>query len=227
MYADIGDKLFELSDPEYQKFASSLLPNVDNIIGVRLTELRKIAKGIAKNDWRLYLETCRTAYFEELMLKGMVIGYCKADIEEVLGYVSSFVTQIDNWSICDSFCSSLKFTKRNKTRVWNFIENYFYSNSEFEVRFAVVMLLNYYIDEEYIERVFKVLDNIDNEGYYARMAIAWAVSKCFVVFPKPTMDYLKNNKLDGFTYSKSLQKIIESNRIDVTTKLKIKELRER
>ncbi len=225
MYADIRDKLFELSEPKYQRFVSGLLPNVENIIGVRLTELRKIAKQIAKNDWRLYLETCPTDYFEELMLKGMVIGYCKTDVEELLSYISNFVTRIDNWSICDSFCSGLKFTKKNRKRVWEFLNNYFNSKSEFEVRFAVVMLINYYIDEEYIEKVLGILDSIDNEGYYARMAIAWAVSKCFTEFPNDTMEYLKNNKLDDFTYRKSLQKIIESNRIDKKTKMKIKELR--
>lgn len=52
----IKTKIFELIDTEYQKFSAALIPNIDNILGVRLPELRKIAKKIAKDDWRTYLK---------------------------------------------------------------------------------------------------------------------------------------------------------------------------
>lgn len=141
----IRKQMFELIDTDYQKFSAALIPTINNVLGVRLPELRKIAKKIAKGDWRTYLKTAKDEYFEEIMLQGMVIGYIKTDIEERLFYVASFVPKIDNWSVCDSFCTGLKSTKENKERVWAFLQPYLSSKNEYEIRFGVVMLLNYYI----------------------------------------------------------------------------------
>ena len=99
------------------------------------------------------------------------------------------------------------------------------SNKEFEIRFAVVIILNYYITEDYIDLILETLDEVKHEGYYVKMAVAWAISLCFVKFEEKTMNYLKNNKLDDFTYNKSLQKICESLRVDKDTKAIIKSMK--
>ena len=99
------------------------------------------------------------------------------------------------------------------------------SKEEFEIRFGTVMLLNYYIDDGYIDRVLLLLDGIKHEGYYVKMAIAWAVSICFVKFPEKTMNYLMQNTMDNFTFNKSLQKITESLRVDKETKIIIRGMR--
>ncbi|MCL1700663.1 DNA alkylation repair protein [Lysinibacillus sp. Bpr_S20] len=223
----IRKQIFELIDTDYQKFSAALIPTINNVLGVRLPELRKIAKKIAKGDWRTYLKTAKDEYFEEIILQGMVIGYIKTDIEERLFYVASFLPKIDNWSVCDSFCTGLKSTKENKERVWAFLQPYLSSKNEYEIRFGVVMLLNYYIETEYIERVLKLLDRVKHEGFYAKMAVAWAVSICYVKLPGPTMEYLRNNTLDDFTYNKALQKITESNRVDKETKSLIRSMKRR
>jgi 3-methyladenine DNA glycosylase AlkD len=223
----IRKQLFESVDTNYQKFAASLIPNVDNVLGVRLPELRKIAKKTAKKDWRTYLEENEDEYFEETMLQGMIIGYADAEVENKLYYVAAFVPKINNWSVCDSFCSSLKFTKNNKERVWKFIQPYLFSEKEYEVRFGVVMLLNFYVEEDYVESVLNHLDQINHEGFYAKMAVAWAVSICYIKFPDSTGEFLKNNTLDDFTYNKSLQKITESTRVSKETKMSIREMKRR
>ncbi|RXI43616.1 DNA alkylation repair protein [Clostridium tetani] len=225
MNKKIREEIFELIDEDYKKFSSSLLPNIDNILGVRLPELRKLAKKVAKDDWRKFIDTADNQYFEQIMLQGMVLGYIKINIEEILLYVAEFIPKIDNWSVCDSFCGGLKFTKNNMEQVWNFIQPFLSSKKEYEVRFAAVMLLDFYINDEYIDKVLKLLDNVNHPGYYAKMAVAWAVSICYIKFPEKTMDYLKNNNLDDFTYNKSLQKICESLRVDKETKKIIKAMR--
>jgi 3-methyladenine DNA glycosylase AlkD len=159
------------------------------------------------------------------MLQGMVIGYAKADVEETLRYVADFVPKIDNWSVCDSFCSGLKFAKTNKRRVWDFLQPYLASENEYDVRFGVVMRLQYYMDEEHIHFVLGLLDRVRHEGYYAKMAVAWALSICYVKFPEPTMAYLNNNTLDDVTYNKALQKITESYRVDQETKTLIRSMK--
>lgn len=225
MNHSIREQLIERAEEGYQKFAAALIPNINNVLGVRLPELRKMAKVIAKDDWRTYLEQAECEYFEEVMLQGMVIGYVKTDIEETLRYVADFVPKIDNWSVCDSFCTGLKFTKTNKIRVWEFLQPYLTSNKEYEIRFGVVMLLFFYMEEDYISRVLQILDSIKHEGYYVKMAVAWALSICYVKLPEPTMAYLKSNSLDDFTYNKALQKITESYRVDLETKKLIRSMK--
>ena len=222
---DVRNEIFARIDPDYKTFIMTLIPNKTNILGVRLPHLRQIAKTIAKGDWRTYLNDASDDYFEEVMLQGIVIGYVKTDIRERLNLIEAFVPKIDNWSVCDSFCASLKSTKQHRDVVWKFLQQYFSSNKEFELRFAIVMLIHYYIEETYIQRVIDILDRIQHDGYYVKMAVAWALSICFVKFPEWTMNYLKNNSLDDFTYNKALQKIIESDRIDNETKETIRQMK--
>ncbi|WP_313638098.1 DNA alkylation repair protein [Paenibacillus sp.] len=221
----IKEQLLELADADYQKFSAALIPTIHNIIGVRLPELRKLAKKIAKGDWRTYLAHAESDYFEEVMLQGMVLGYVKTDLEEILHYIANFFPKIDNWSVCDSFCTGLKFTLKNKEQMWDFIVPYLSSEKEYEIRFAVVMMLNFFIEEAYINQILQLLDKVRHEGYYVKMAVSWALSMCYVKLPAATIGYLRANCLDDFTYNKALQKITESYRVDPETKKMIREMK--
>lgn len=221
----VRERIFSLADNKYQVFLSKIVPNANNIIGVRSPLLRKLAKEIAKGDWRKYLATAESDYFEEVMLQGLVLGYVKADVEEILGYIVEFIPMIQNWAVCDSFCNSLKFTQEHKERVWDFLQPYLASSAEYEIRFGVVMLLEYYIEENYVVRVLAHLDDINHPGYYVKMAAAWAISLCYIKFPRITMDYLQNSSLDDFTYNKALQKIIESYQVNQDTKKIIRSMK--
>ncbi len=216
------NKLFELKDEKYREFNSKLLPNIDNVLGVRVPDLRKLAKELAKGDWKNYKDDF---YYEEIMLQGLVIGYAKLEPQKRLDLLIEFVPKINNWGICDIVCSNLKFIKENKELVWEFIQQYLNSDKEFEIRFGVVILLNYFIEDEYIDRVLKILDKIKNDGYYAKMAVAWALSICFVKYWDKTFEYLKSCNLDKWTYNKAIQKTCESYRIRDTQKEIIKNLK--
>lgn len=218
----IREELFKLQDLNYKKFHSKLCPNTKNIIGVKIPELRKIAKKIARENPEKFLNTTQTQYYEEKMLYGLVIGYMKLDFKNLLYYLDKFVPMIDNWAVCDSCISTYKFTKKYKKEMWKYIQKYLKSDKEFELRFAIVMIMDYYLEEEYLEKVLNVYNNINHEGYYVKMAVAWAISICYIKFPQITELFLKNNNLNNFTYNKALQKIIESNRVSKQTKEKIK-----
>lgn len=218
MGKSIREQLEELIDEKYRIFTSALSPGRDNILGVRIPLMRKMAIEIAKGDWRTYLSDARDDTFEEVMLQGMVIGYCKADLEETLKLAEAYIPKINSWSLCDCFCSGLKITEKNRSRVWDFIQPYLTSALEYKIRFGVVMLLGYYVMPEYAPLAFAHFDRIKHEGYYVKMAVAWAISVYFIKLPELTMQYLKKNELDSFTYNKALQKITESFRVDIETK---------
>lgn len=222
----IREELFLLAEEDYRRFQQKLLPDHCELIGVRLPALRKIAKRIAKEDYLLFLTQGPEDYFEEKMLKGMVIGYLnpeKAGLDSILESINIFIPKIDNWSVCDSFCSGLKYAKVYPEQFWTFILSKLTASDAFTLRFGVVMLLFYYIDKAHIHQVIKLLDTVRHEDYYVKMAVAWALSMCYVRFPDITMSYLLGeNALEPFTYNKALQKIIESRQVSPEEKNRIR-----
>lgn len=226
MRIDIKKELAALADEKYKEFHSSLLPGTNHILGVRIPQLRALAKQLAKeNDWQSFVKNPETEYYEETMLQGMIIGIAKMDADEQMKYISMFVPRINNWAVCDIFCGELKTAvRKGKDTIWQFIQPYLQSTEEFKIRFGVVMLFHY-IDGEHIDSILRYADTFRHDGYYARMAVAWLISICFIKFPEKTMEYLKHSRLDNWTYNKSLQKITESLRVEKKTKNCIRSLK--
>ena len=219
------EHLLSLAQEEYKKFSSSLIPNCNNMIGVRIPILRELAKQISKGDWRSFLIVASDEYFETVMLQGFVLGYIDVDCQIRLEYIRSFVPKIDNWSVCDSACSSFKFAQKNRAEVFDFLDTYFKSKEEYELRFAIVMLQNHFIVDEYIDSVLKILGNVNHSGYYVKMAVAWTLSICFIKYNDKTMSLICSDILDDETLKMTLQKIIESTRVDKDIKDEIRELK--
>lgn len=215
MKQQIKNKLKELSDQKYHDFHSSLCPGIENIIGVRVPVLRNYAKELFKlKDWKQTIKEIDNEYYEEIMLQGMLIGQAKNEkIDTILKCIEGFIPKIDNWAICDTFCAGLKITKKHKKEMWEFIQKYLKSDKEFEIRFAIVMILDYYIEEEYLQKNFEIFEKIKHDGYYVKMAVSWAISICLIKFYDRTINYLQSCNLDNWTYNKSIQKAIESYRI--------------
>lgn len=222
---EIRKKLFQAQDLKYKEFHSGLCPNVDKIIGVRIPQLRAMAKEISKNDYKEFFKNVQDEYYEELVLQGLVIGYAKISIEETFEYLKKFVPKINSWAVCDTTCSNLKITKKHMQEMWEFLEQYIKSNKEYEIRFALVMYLNYYLNDEYIDEILQKIDKIDNKEYYVQMAIAWLVSFAYIKQKEKTEKYLHKNNLDKFTLNKSIQKICESYRVSDEDKIKLRKLK--
>lgn len=222
---EIRQKLYEMQDLKYKEFHSSLCPNVDNIIGVQVPKLRNIAKELAKTNSKEYLELEDITLYEEKVIQGLLIGMSKLSIEETQKYLERFIPKIDSWAVCDVVCSGLKIANKNQKEMWNFLEKYIKSSEEFEIRFALVMYLSYYLNDDYIDRVIKNISKIKSDKYYVQMAIAWLLSVSYVKQKEKILEYLKNNKLDDFTHNKAIQKIVESYRVTKEEKEYIKTLK--
>lgn len=212
---NVEDCLREMADEKYREFHSRLIPGVESIFyGVRVPALRKLARQLVKGDWRGFVELTKDSSVYELnMLCGMVCALAKCGFEEKLAYMEKFIPAINNWAVCDIVCGDLKAVKNHRERMYEFIKPYLESQKEYEVRFAVVILMQYFVTEEYISDVLKIYDGIRHEGYYVKMAVAWGISICFVKYRDHTLDYLSSCNLDNFTYNKSIQKMIESLRV--------------
>ena len=228
--------LESLGEPSYLRFASSLIPElpVEWFLGIRLPLLRKVARRIAADRWEEWLPRAGEDSFEEVMLQGMVIGYGLDNMErraggaqeELLGearrLIRWFLPKIDNWSVCDSFCSTLKIAGRHRAQLWPFVCDCLRSGEEYTVRFGAVLLLDYYVDRAYLGEALAELERVDHDSYYVKMAVAWALSMFYLEFPKETGAFLADCRLDDFTYHKTLQKICESRRADREMKERVR-----
>ena len=217
-YNERLEYMMSIQDIKYRDFNKKLIPGTENIIGIRVPNLRKLSKEISQGNWKEFLEVAEDTYYEEVRLQGMVIGNINSNFEETLYYVKRFIPKIDNWSVCDGFCSDLKSVKKYKENMYDILKKYVYSKNPWEIRFALVMFLIYYVDDKHIKEIFEYCNNIQSEEYYVKMGMAWLLSICFIKCEEETFLYIKNNNLDDFTYNKMLQKIIESNRVDLEKK---------
>lgn len=226
MKQEIKEKLLELADKKYKEFHSGLCPGTENILGVRVPILRNYAKELAKQkEIPELLSQIDDQYYEEIMLQGMLIGLEKGDITQIQKHIEKFVPKIDNWAVCDVFCAGLKITKKYPSEMWDFLQKYVKSEKEFEIRFAMVMILDFYIEEEYLKEIFNLWDSISSQAYYVQMAIAWGISISLIKFYELTINYLKTAHLDNFTYNKALQKAIESYRITEEQKQELRKMK--
>ena len=197
---NIREYLFELKDDNYKDFASKLTKTKYPFIGVRIPILKRLAREISKKNYTVD----DGEYFEEIMLEGLSIGYLK-DIDLVVQKLELFISKIDDWSVCDSLCANLKITIKNKERIWDFITSFKNSDKEFEIRFMIVMMMDYFIDT-YILEIFEILDSIKYDFYYSNMAMAWLLATALVKKESETLLYLKGSKVNDFVYNKTISK---------------------
>lgn len=213
--------LFELARMGNKPFTQRLHPGVEGVLGIRVPMLRALAGRIAAGDWEAYLGRVGDRYMEERMLHGLVLGKIPvAGVEDYLARVARFVPKINSWSVCDvfEFSGKRRFVQANREMVWRFVEGYMRAHGEYEVRFGVVMAMKYFLSEETLPLLFDCFGRADRNAFYARMAVAWALSVCCVADARATLAYIASGRLDRSTRDMTLRKIVESRRVDKAVK---------
>lgn len=219
------EELFKLEDPGYREFHTKLIPGADKtrFIGIRMPILRKYIKKLSKdgkaeaaieNILSTFAQMPEKIYYEERLICGILIGTSVKDYDRWQQLIKRFVPLIDNWAVCDGACASMKIASEYREKTWDFMKDYLYDEREYHIRFGVVMLMDWFIDNEHIDLVLAEMEKVKTDDYYAMMAVAWALSVCFVKFPDKTMRLIEAQNLDIRTHNKTIQKIRESLRVD-------------
>jgi len=211
-YQTYIEYLISIKEKEYKEFHSKLCFTKYEILGIRLPIMRKIAKQIFKTNYEEFLNLTKSKYYEEIMIEGLVISQIK-DEQVFDKYFNKFINKIDNWGICDSFCSSIDIVENNPNKYFKICKELSLSNEEFISRIGLITILNHFIKEQYLNDIFYILNTINSDKYYINMAEAWLICELYIYYPQQTEKYLKNNKLNKFTHNKSISKIRESYRI--------------
>ncbi len=224
---DIIVQLLNDADEKYKNFHQKLIPtNTYPIIGVRVPIINKIAKNILKEkDVVLNFFNTKHTYYEEYFLHGILIGLSKFDLNTTLKLLDDFLPYINNWAICDSLVSSLKIFKKYREEIFPRVKKWLNSKHEYTVRFAIVVLLNYFLDDCFISQVLNLIKSINHESYYVNMATAWLISVALVKQYEKTLPLLEEKSLPNFIQNKAIQKAIESFRISDFNKSYLKTLK--
>lgn len=207
-------ELENLADPAYLKFHSRLVPGTSLSYGIQIPKLRKLAKEILKQDNpHEFLAVENTDSYEETIIKALVIAGLKTGFFEKLVYIENFLPSIDNWAVCDTFCTAIRISPKEESEVLQYILPLFSDTRTYYARFAIVMFLAHFTKEGFISAGLSELLSVKSEEYYVQMAAAWAVSVCFVKDRESTISFLAARQLPKFTQNKSIQKIRESLRV--------------
>lgn len=218
---NVLDELKKYQDDEYKKFTSAL--KVNNLLGVRNPILKNIAKEMVKNNDYLSFLNESHKYHEENMIHMYILSFIK-DKKFVYNELDKFVPNLDNWAVCDSLLN-IKLIDKNRDYFYSLINKYKNSDKEFEIRFSIIMLLSHYVVSEYVDDIFKIIEDVKNDFYYTKMGIAWLLCELMIKFRDKCMEYLKVSKLDDFTFNKAIQKMNESFRISDDDKIYLKSLK--
>lgn len=217
---DIQKTLFSLQDISYKEFTCKLIPNIDpnTVIGVRMPELRKLAKQIKDYDFN----NLPHKYYEENNLHGLIICEIK-DYDKLITELSKFLDYVDNWATCDLL--SPKLFKKHPENLINQVKLWLNSGKTYHIRFAIGVLLQYYLDDMFKIEYLDLVSNIKSEEYYVNMMIAWYFAEALVKQYDIAVKYIIEQKLDKFTHQKAIQKAIDSHRISNEQKAFLKTLR--
>lgn len=222
----ITKELFALRDEAYFQFHKKLIPEIqeERIIGVRTPVLRAYAKELAKKpEAYVFLQELPHTYYEENNLHGALLLLLYKDVEDYLYELEKFLPYIDNWATCDMM--GPKIFKKNLPLVYEYVKKWIVSEDTYTVRFGIVTLLGYFLEDAFEPEMLDLAAEIRSEEYYVKMAVAWYFSMALVKQYDAAIPYLQKQVMPVWVHNKAIRKAIESRQIDAETKKYLKTLK--
>ena len=205
-------ELFDLSDEEYRKFSTKLIPTVpaETVIGVRTPVLRSFAKEIAGTKKAPeFLGSLPHKWFDENQLHAFLISGIK-DYERCICEVNAFLPYINNWATCDQLVP--KVFKKHSKELLPQIKKWL-KGSTYEVRFGIKMLMSFFLDDEFELSYAELVSKIRSDEYYINMMIAWYFATALAKQYEAVLPFITEKKLAPWTHNRAIQKAVESFRI--------------
>ncbi|MBO4386876.1 MAG: DNA alkylation repair protein [Treponema sp.] len=210
---EITSQLLKMQDKEYSAFQARIIPSVEKekILGIRTPQLRTLAKTLAKEeDTETFLQSLPHKYFEENQLHAFLLSLEK-DFNKCISQIENFLPHIDNWATCDQL--SPKSFKKEKEKLLPYIRTWIKSEKTYTVRFAIGMLMQYFLDENFCDQYASMVAKVKSDEYYVNMMRAWYFATALAKQYDLVLPYIQQKKLDAWTHNKAIQKSIESYRI--------------
>lgn len=225
MIEEIQKELFALQDITYRDFQAKLIPGLaeGSMIGVRTPELRKLAKQLAKREEiGVFLGALPHTYFDENQLHAFILAERK-DFAQCMDELTRFLPYVDNWATCDQL--SPKIFKKHRQELLPYIREWIASDKTYVVRFAIGMLMEHFLDEDFDLSYPELVSKVRSEEYYINMMIAWYFATALAKQYEAVLPYIEESRLAPWTHNKAIQKAIESNRITAEQKAYLRGLK--
>ena len=198
----------------------AILNTKQKVIAIAMSTIRKVAHKIFKAGYKNFLELAlnqdyKNEYYEETLIQGLVIAEIK-NLDEQKLYLEKWVTKIDNWSTCDSVVSTMKELKKveTKNKYFDFYYKLCFDDREFVSRFGIVVLMTYFLEEEYVDKILEMCESLKRNIYYIDMALAWLLSYAFMKFKNKTYNLFEKKTLSKFVQNKAICKCRDSFQIE-------------
>lgn len=201
-----------LADAEYKTFNDRLSKSGYPSCGVRIPDLRKLAKRLFKESEWMEIADYRPDTFEGVILRGLMVGET-VDFDRFTSEWDKQLTMFDSWAQTDTTVSSLKIMKKRGEGILAYYLPLKTSEGEFEKRFLVLLTMVYFLDDAHIDFVLNLWKEIPTGQYYTDMAIAWALATAAAKFYDKTLQALKSGAFSDFVHNKAIQKARESFRL--------------
>ena len=211
-----------LKDEKYKNFHKKLLNSDISLIGIRTPILKEIAKKISRGDYQSFIGLNKHNTYEEILIHGLIIGYLNLEFEDIIKLIEAFIPYINNWAINDIASANLKIFKKNQKKGFLFINKNLKSKNPWKIRFSLTLLISFYINDDYIDRVISIIKSINSNEYYVKMANAWLISICYIKYEDKAIKLFEYNLLDDWTNNKAITKINDSYRVSIQNKCKLK-----
>lgn len=225
MTAAIREYLLTNKDDEYREFTARLIPDInkENIIGVRMPTLKKLAKELSCHDHTAdFLASLPHKYLEENTLHGLIIAGMR-DFDRLISELEKFLPYVDNWSTCDSLRPVI--FKTNREKLYPNVIKWIKADKPYTVRFGIEMLMLHYLEEGFDSEQLEIVASVESEHYYVKMMIAWYFATALAYRYDSTVTYLEDGLLDTWVHNKAISKALESFRLNDEKKTYLRTLR--
>lgn len=208
---EFNSYLRTFENPTRREWSTNLLQTKLPVLCMKSADIKGIAKQIFKGNYISFLDLMIWNYYENTAINGFIINEIK-DFNLKKKYLDIYSSKADNWATCDL----LTFDIENRENdYFNVTLEYIKSDKPFVRRIGMYILFEYIDKEDYIDRIFDLLDKFkDEEEYYVNMMNAWLLCECFIKQKSKTLNYLEHHNLNKFTINKAVQKCRESNRVN-------------
>jgi 3-methyladenine DNA glycosylase AlkD len=225
---ELKGRLATLSEPSYAKFLDKLKCSRHLVLGIRTPKLTTLAKELAKTEGISFLDDFflyEQVSYEEIVLSYKVMGLLRLDRDTTQIYVNHLLSYNDGWATNDTLCSALTAIGRQRADYWPWIQDYLQSPNPWDIRFATISMMNWYLTDEYAQRSLQLLSTVRNDFYYVTMGLGWFYATAFAKQREKTLPYLFEGVLPPAVQKKAIQKCIESFRVSGEDKLLLRSIR--
>ena len=224
-YRVFWKEALQKTDENYRLFSQKIIQTNYPMLGIRTPNLQKMATAIAREDVLSYLKVALDKTYEEVLMQGFLLGKIteKGILKQAL---DTFLPKIDNWALCDMTVARLKLVAKEKDYFLKVIDSYLSKKDVYSKRVGLVLLLNYYVEDSFLEEIFCRIRKIKEHSYYVEMAIAWLLCECFIENQEQTFHFLCQEQLSMSILTKTVQKVCDSYRVSPAWKEKLKQLKQ-